>query len=261
MRSETMIRSAALASDFSLEGLPVEQLEAMATAGAEVVEIHRLLAKTGDNVVGELLKHNGTFYEWDHFPPGDVYDHETHGQYYYHAHAADQRFSGEHGHFHTFVRPRGMPPGMSPASVPGFTPPADPNDALSHLVAIAMTPAGLPFRLFTVNRWVTGEVWYRAEDVIRLLDVFRIDHTQPSWPVNRWLSAMIVLFKPQIAELLAARDAKVASWQEQNPGSDIFEDRDLEVTSFLDIVVEDQVQAVARALLGRGGPASLYGQG
>jgi hypothetical protein len=261
MRSETTIRSAALDSDFSLEGLAVEQLEAMAAAGAEVVDIHRLLAKTGDNLVGELLKHHGTFYEWDHYPPGDVYDHVTHGQYYYHAHAGDQRFSGEHGHFHTFVRPKGMPPGVRPARVPGFVPPADPNDALSHLVAIAMTPAGLPFRLFTVNRWVTGEVWYRADDVIRLLDAFSIDHTQPSWPVNRWISAMVALFKPQIAELLVARDAKVASWQEQNPGSDVFEDRDLEVTSFLDITVEGQVQAVARALLDRREPASMYGQG
>lgn len=261
MRSDARIRSAAVASALSLEALPRAQLEAMASAGAEVMEIHRLLAKTGDNVVGELLKHHGTFYEWDHYPPGDVYDHETHGQFYYHAHAADQRFSGEHGHFHTFVRPRGMPPGIRPAPVPGFVPPADPNDALSHLVAIAMTPAGLPFRLFTVNRWVTGEVWYRAEDVVRLLDVFRIDHTQPSWPVNRWISAMIVLFKPQIAALLAARDAKVASWQEQNPGSDVFEDRDLEVTSFLDISVEDQVQAVTCALRDGRGPATSHHQG
>src|SRR3546814_9599922 len=94
-----------------------------------------------------------------------------------------------------------MPPGVRPAPLPGFAAPADPNDALSHLVAIAMNSGGLPFRLFTVNRWVTGEVWYRADDVIRLLDVFKIDHAQPSWPVNRWISAMVVLFKPQIAEL------------------------------------------------------------
>src|SRR3546814_10011495 len=93
-----------------------------------------------------------------------------------------------------------MPPGIRPARVPGFVAPEDADDALSHLVAIAMTPGGLPFRLFTVNRWVTGEVWYRADDVIRLLDVFKIDHAQPSWPLNRWISAMIVLFKPQIAE-------------------------------------------------------------
>src|SRR3546814_20478114 len=69
-----------------------------------------------------------------------------------HAHAADQRFENEHGHFHTFVRPQGMPPGIRPARVPGFVAPEDADDALSHLVAIAMTPGGLPFRLFTVNR-------------------------------------------------------------------------------------------------------------
>jgi hypothetical protein len=251
MRSETMIKDAALDHDYPLDSLPVEALEAMAAAGAEVLEVHRVLAKTGDNIVGELLKHNGTFYEWDHYPPGDVYDHLTHGQYYYHAHAADQRFEGEHGHFHTFVRPKGMPRGICPAKVPGLVAPEDPNDALSHLVAIAMTPGGLPFRLFTVNRWVTGEVWYRAEDVIRLLDVFAIDHAQPSWPVNRWVSAMVALFKPQIADLLRARDDKVAGWQDRNPGSDVFEDRDLEVTSFLDVSIDRQVQGVAQALLGR----------
>ncbi|GAB4394930.1 MAG: hypothetical protein Tsb0032_24620 [Kiloniellaceae bacterium] len=251
MRSEAIIKEAALDSDLALDSLSTEALQDMAEAGAEVMEVHRILAKTGDNIVGELLKNNGTFYEWDHYPPGDVYDHETHGQYYYHAHASDQRFEGEHGHFHTFVRPKGMPPGIRPAKVPGYVAPEDPNDALSHLVAIAMTPAGLPFRLFTVNRWVTGEVWYEAEDVIRLLDVFKIDHAQPSWPVNRWITAMVRLYKPQIADLLRARDRKVAAWRDGNPDSDVFEDRDLEVTSFLDISLDRQVQGVARALLAR----------
>lgn len=255
MRSEAKIRDAALDGDIQLDSLPTELLEDMAEAGAEVTEIHRILAKTGDNIVGELLKHNGTFYEWDHYPPGDVYDHETHGQYYYHAHAADQRFEGEHGHFHTFVRPKGMPAGIKPAPVPGYVAPEDPDDALSHLVAIAMTPAGLPFRLFTVNRWVTGEVWYSAEDVIRLLDVFKIDHAQPSWPVNRWVSAMVRLYKPQIADLLLARDRKVAAWQQRLPDVDVYEDRDLEVTAFLDIALDQQIQGVARALLARQGTA------
>ncbi len=252
MRSEAKIKDAAVEGDQELESLPGETLERMAEAGAEVVEVHRILAKTGDNIVGELLKNHGTFYEWDHYPPGDVYDHETHGQYYYHAHAADQRFEGEHGHFHTFVRPKGMPPGIRPAPVPGYVAPEDPNDALSHLVAIAMTPGGLPFRLFTVNRWVTGEVWYAAEDVIRLLEVFKIDHAQPSWPVNRWISAMVTLFAPQIADLLRARDRKVAAWRQTNPEGDVFEDRDLEVTSFLDISIDQQVRRVAQALLARG---------
>ena len=251
MRSEAQIRESALDSDFDLERLSSEELQAMAEAGREVAEVHRVLAKTSDNIVGELLKNNGTFYEWDHYPPGDVYDHETHGQYYYHAHAIDQRFEGEHGHFHTFVRPKGMPPGIKPAPVAGFVKPKDPNDALSHLIAISMTPGGLPFRIFTVNRWVTGEVWYSAKDVAVLLEYFKIDHTQPSWPVNRWVTAMVQLYRPQIIDLLEARDRKVALWQQQNPDGDVFEDRDLEVTSYLDVDPNVQIQSVAKILLSR----------
>ncbi len=105
--------------------------------------------------------------------------------------------------------------------------------------------------MFTVNRWVTGEVWYVAEDVTALLDRFNIDHAQPSWPVNRWTSGMIHLFKPQIAELLQARDRAVAAWVEAHPDGDVYEDRDLEVTSYVTVSVEDQVRAVARALMQR----------
>ncbi len=224
----------------------------MAAAGQEVVEIHRILHKTNDNIVGELLKHQGSFYEWDHFPKGDVYDHETHGQYYYHAHAASERFEGEHGHFHTFLRPKGMPPGVKPADISEYVAPKEPNDALSHLIAISMTKEGFPFRLFTVNRWVTGEVWYRADDVCALLDHFKIDHARPSWPVNRWISAMVRLFQPQIVELVQARDRTIAAWQAEKPGEDVFEDRTIEVTSYLDVSVETQVRGVAKALLALG---------
>lgn len=238
-----------LEPDFSV--LETEELEAMAEAGQEVVEIYRILAKTGDNVVGELLKGHETFYEWDHYPPGDVYDRETHSQFYYHAHATGERFENEHGHFHTFMRPRGMPPGIKPAPVAGYEAPEDPDDELSHLIAIAMTPQGFPFRLFTVNRWVTGEVWYRAEDVCSLLGLFKIDHAQPSWPVNRWITAMVRLFTPQIVELVYARDRTVQGWIERHPDRDVYEDRELEITSYTDVSTEEQCRAVARALMAR----------
>lgn len=233
-----------------LSALPRGELAEMAEAGDEIVEIYRVLAKTGDNVVSELLRNAGTFYEWDHYPPGDVYDAETHAQYYYHAHPEAQRFEGEHGHFHTFLRPRGMPEGVRPAPVPRGDLPSDPDDRLSHLIAIAMTPQGLPFRLFTVNRWVTGETWYAAEDVIAMLERFEVDHARPSWPANRWITAMMQLFRPQIIELVRARDRTVEAWRQQSKTADVFEDRDLEVTSLLEISVADQIRDVNR-LLGR----------
>jgi hypothetical protein len=236
---------AALLTDFTR--LPRATLQGMAEAGAEVIECLRVLAKTGDNVVGEILRGQGTFYEWTHYPEGDVYDAETHAQYYYHAHPKDER-PGEHGHFHTFLRPKGMPRGVKPAPVSGYVLPEDPNDALSHLVAVSMNDRGYATQLFTTNRWVTGETWYAAPDVVAMLDRFAIDLARPSWPANRWLTAILRLFRPQIEALLFERDRVVAEWQRRNPKIDVFEDRRLEVTSKLDISVDNQMPLILAAL-------------
>ncbi len=226
---------------------PRDRLERMAEAGLEILECYRVLGKSDANVVGEILRGQDTFYEWDHYPKGDVYDWETHAQYYYHAHPIEER-EGEHGHFHCFLRPKGMPAGMKPAPLPGVAPPEEPDDAPCHLVAISMNRAGQPIRLFTTNRWVTGETWYAAPDVVRLLDRFRMDLAYPSWPVNIWITAMVQLFHPQIETLLARRDAAIADWRAGHPGVDVFEDRSLEVISTLDISVEDQIAQVSAAL-------------
>jgi hypothetical protein len=230
-----------------LSAVSSADLEEMRHAGERICECYRVLAKTGDNMVGELLKGVGTFYEWNHYPDGDVYDHDSHSQYYYHAHPADER-PGEHGHFHVFLRPKGMPPDIGPADVPDYEPPADPEDALSHLVAISMDAKGFPIKLFTTNRWVTGEVWYAGEDVCRLLPYFDIDHAQPSWPVNVWITNMVILFRPQIRRLIEARDDVVAKWARRHPSRNVFEDRELEVAAELTIDVDRQLAAVRDAL-------------
>jgi hypothetical protein len=251
-----------------LTRLPRAELEAMARAGEEVLEIERVLAKTGDNPVSEALRGAGTFYEWHHYPPDDVYDHETHAQFFYHAHALGQRAGGEHGHFHCFLRPRGMPAGIVPLVMPELAvadapaAPADPllapvaqpnqggnNEKLSHLVAISMDGSGQAVRLFTVNRWVTGETWYRAEDVVGMLDRFTVDLARPSWALNRWISAMFRLFRPQMTELLLARDAAVMSWRRRHRGKvHVLEDRRLEVASAAEIGVADQLRRLDAAL-------------
>lgn len=233
-----------------LSELPREELEAMAEAGREVRLCQRVLAKTGDTVVGELLRGHGTLYEWRHYPPGDVYDAEYHAQYYYHCHPEGERPRGEHGHFHTFLRPHGMPPGVRPAAVPDLAEPESDNDALSHLIGIAMDVAGQPVRLFTTNRWVTGETWYGADDVIAMLDAFVIDHARPSWPANRWITGLVRLFRPQIVGLLRERDAAVARWAQAHPDAYVYEDRELEVASQCFIAVEEQMAALERTLRG-----------
>src|SRR5262249_11715848 len=183
-------------------------------------------------------------------------------------HPPGERAAGEHGHFHAFLRPRGMPAGVQPLMLPELAipdapaqpqgpaqPPArqpdqgEDNDKPSHLVAISMDASGLPIRLFTTNRWVTGETWYRSEDVVRMLDLFAIDKCEPSGPLNRWITALFALFRPEMRALLSARDAAIMNWRRRHRGKiHVFEDRRLEVASAISIDIEDQVRCVEAAL-------------
>jgi hypothetical protein len=230
-----------------LDDLPAATLAAMLEAGREVLEWRRILAKTGDNVVGLVLRHEGPFYILDHYPKGDLFDPDSHAQWYYHAHDKKDR-PGEHGHFHTFIRGGGMPAGIQPAPLPDFEPKADRHDLVCHLVAISMDRSGSPTGLFTTNRWVTGETWYAAPDVAAMLDGFDIKMDRPSWSVNRWLTALLRLFRPHIAHLLQRRDERVRQWQAQYPDVNAYEDRRLEVTSQLAVDVEAQVRLLATRL-------------
>ena len=96
-----------------ISALGRDQLRAIAEAGRDVLECQRVLDKSGSNLVAEVLPRHSTFHEFDHCPAGDVYDQESHSQYYYHAHRG-----GEHGHFHTFLRAGSMPPDSSQQSNP-----------------------------------------------------------------------------------------------------------------------------------------------
>ncbi len=232
-----------LLPEVELTTLPQDALRAMQAAGHEVAECTRVLRKAKLNVVGEVLKGQGQFVRLTHYPQGDVFDAETHSQYYYHAHR-----DGEHGHFHLFLRAKGMPPGCAPVrEAAGRDWPAG-DQALSHLIAISMDRFGTPTGLFTTNRWVTAETWYPAGDVVRMLPHFAIDHAHPSWPTNRWLTAMARLFQPQIAALVMARDDALATRRSAYPDRDVFEDRDFEVLSETAIDVEAQMKAIAQAL-------------
>lgn len=235
----------------NLSTLSLERLQTMNEAGKRVLECYRVLQKTDHNVVGELLGTSDDFFEWDHYPDGDVYDHETHAQYYYHAHPPGDRtekFGDENGHFHTFLRPRGMPKKIKPVPLPDYEDPEGDNDDLTHFIGISMNAAGFPVRIFTTNRWVTDEAWYTAEDVIELLDGFDMDMAWPSWPVNMWVTNFVQLFHPTIVDLLKERDTVVADWKVRHPGINAYDDRDMEITSTKGISVEDQIKAVEAAL-------------
>ncbi len=236
----------------NLKTLSPETLHNMHHAAQVVGETMRVLQKSGSNTVGEILREADEFTAWEHIPAEDVYDPDSASQYYYHAHEKSATGDGihddEHGHFHTFIRGPGMKYGAEPAPLPDFIMPADKGELNTHIIGIGMDNMGVPIRLFTVNRWVTGETWYKAEDVIKQLDTFEIDLSVPSWPLNLWLSNIVQLYRPQIEKLIQERDEVVTAWQAEHPDVNAYEDRALEVTSYLNINLLEDINALEAAL-------------
>lgn len=232
-------------SAIELSNYSVSTLRALLEAGEIVQQSCQALDKAGLNLVGECLKGQGDFYEFSHYPTDDVYDADSKSQYYFHTHRG---LSGEYGHFHTFLRADGMPQALKPIRNTGKEPWPSGADALSHLICISMNRAGYPVGLFTTNRWVTGESWYDAEAVIEMLDYFAVDHAHPNLAVNQWITAIFRLYKSEIVELLLKRDEKVQQWRKRHPKSDVFEDRELEITSYQTIDVDLKVNHIQKAL-------------
>jgi hypothetical protein len=244
--------------------------EREAEAAATLRECCAALAARGSTVIHEL---NGIrevagagatemvaeMVDWRHYPEGEVYDPDSHAQYFYHRHPGPSRRSpaqpAEHGHFHLFLRGEGVPAGITPLVSPELAVANAPaprqsaplklgrSDEVCHLVALALDTRGEPLRLFTTNRWVTGETWYRADDVIRMLDRFRLRGDGPSALLDRWLGALVRLFLPEIAALLRARDQAILEQRWRWRGN-VLEDPRLEITSSIEVDVDARLAGV-----------------
>lgn len=235
------------------------EIDRMQAAAAILVECRSAFAADAGGPLAGAAAGAEEIADWRHYPVGEVYDPLSHAQYFYHRHPAAVRPAAEHGHFHTFLRAEGMPFGAVPlvlpetavADAPSLPPQAAPlklgeRDEISHLVAIALDHRGDPIRLFTTNRWVTGETWYRAEDVIGMLDRFHVGAQSGPAGLNRWISAIVALFHPQIATLLRMRDAAVMSWRRRRR-TNVFEDERLEILSSVDVDLDRQFALLDRA--------------
>ncbi len=248
-----------------------------AAAAATLCECRAALAARGSTVIGEVAGRRdaagaacdvapdaaAAIVEWRHYPEGEVYDPATHAQYFYHRHPAaaapGAAQDSEHGHFHLFLRGDGVPAGITPLLLPELAvanaaaaaPPTrrsapakrGSRDEVCHLVAIAVDRRGEPIRLLTTNRWVTGETWYQAADVIRLLGRFRLAGDGSWGLVSRWIGALVCLFQPEIATLLRQRDKMIMErrWRWR---TNVLEDARLEITSSLDIDLDARLAAV-----------------
>lgn len=184
-----------------------------AVARREIAFCETVLAKGGLNLLSETFRGVADIAAWEHYPPGDVFDPASGAQWYYHCHPAGEGET-EHGHFHCFVRPQGT------------------EGPIHHLAAVGVDAYGRILRLFTVNQWVVGDDWLEAEATIALLPRFDVQMPQPSYLVNRWLTAIFTAYETEIAELIRQRDRALAARGSQG-NIDAKQDRGLEVTSEL----------------------------
>jgi hypothetical protein len=130
---------------------------------------------------------------WQHFPADDARDDAAGYRWYYHRHPAGTgQPDQEHGHFHLFAQERRQ----------------GRERALRHLFAVGLRANGLPWRLFTVNGWVTGAaprsaVWSAQRVAALQLATGHED-------IDRFLLAMARLYRPVINDLLRGADAALA---------------------------------------------------
>lgn len=145
---------------------------------------------------------------WKHYPPKDARDKHCKSRWYYHVHAPGSRDKDEHGHFHLFLHRSQLPKGLEPKVWP---PQREETKAhVTHIVGLSIDTQGIPRAWFTVNRFVTNEFLFPADVMIEHLQDFNVDHTAEDDLVNRFVTAMVALYRDEIADLLRERDAKHA---------------------------------------------------
>jgi hypothetical protein len=161
--------------------------------------------------------------QWEHYPDRDVVNGPMKCRYFYHCHPPEERSSGEHGHFHLFVDKGAIIEDVQPL-VTGRPGPESQVDVV-HIAGLSISTDGLPLEWFTVNRWMTDEWLYPAESIIAILSQINFRGRRGNGQVNRWLTAMVALYRNEIAELLVQRDAVLLE-------SDLSGDNeDVEITS------------------------------
>lgn len=202
-----------------------------------------MVTEDGKNILHYTLDKKVRHERMSHYPQGDRIDHGTGAQYFYHCHRENYE-STEHGHFHCFLRYKQIPKSIKPAPLADWDLHID--NPMTHLVAIGMNQLGQPIRLFTVNRWVTSEIWYASEHASRLLKRYKMTLTDdPYWQIlDQWVEGMLQLFAPQIAWLQQERDRTIQLYQEHNPGKNPYLDEDIEELSEIAIDLKQQIEWV-----------------
>ena len=176
-------------------------------AAAIVIETITQMAQEQKPLMLRVVPQDGATF-WTHYPKSDARDKFCKSRWYYHVHAPGNRDTDEHGHFHLFLHRTQLPEGLEPKVWPPQG--EDARAHVTHLIALSIDTNGIPHSWFTTNRFVTNEFLYPADVMIEHLPDFSVDHTQEDELVNRFVTAMVALYREEIAQLLRERDQRQA---------------------------------------------------
>ncbi|MFC4291708.1 DUF6969 family protein [Sphingorhabdus arenilitoris] len=172
-----------------------------------VIETIMAMVKDGRPLMKRVLPDDEVHW-WEHYPKADARDKHTKSRWYYHVHAPGDRDPEEHGHFHLFLHLSQLDDGVTPIISPQKKGDTDPVQT-THVAALAIDHNGIPRQWFTTNRWVTEEYLFPAETMIAHLDRYNVDETEEDSIVNRFVTAMVALYRDEISQLLMQRDQKL----------------------------------------------------
>jgi hypothetical protein len=230
-------------------------------AGA-IVRTYRKLAATGTHIVAPVLK-GAAPVQWEHYPFENAFSSNGRYQWYYHSHSpADRPAAEEHGHFHLFARMEGIQRRLDPARERRFlaTLAAEESPAPTrHLLGVGLNAQGVPISLFTVNRWVTGDLMLSGPTTVELLESMTLKTGFPA--IDAVLVGLARLYQADIRALIRRRDATLRSRARQGAGT--LDDERLEVLSELQLDIDRPIawamaraRAMRRVAGARGVPAS-----
>jgi hypothetical protein len=210
-------------------------------AALTVIETITAMADEGVPLMLRVLPRDDVRF-WTHYPDNDARDERTRSRWYYHVHALGDRDPAEHGHFHLFLHRTQLDDPAAHIAAPAAL--EDAPAHVTHIAGLSISHAGIPVGWFVTNRWVTDEFVYPAATMADHLARYDVDQTAEDPLVNRLLTAMVALYRDELAALLHARDAAMARLIAAQ-GSAAFEAREHDVLAALPIDLDAKIESLS----------------
>lgn len=139
---------------------------------------------------------------------------------FYHHHDYPNKTDNEHGHFHLFIRLKGL-------------------TEWHHLLLISMDKQGQAFQLATVNQWVTDSRWIEQTDLGHLFQQLEVQ--DPESLLHSWFIAILSVFHEEIISLITKRDQQLSDINETFAPGDNLKNRDIYTLSSQTINLEQKL--------------------